>query len=106
MLPGLWLPLYIENIFKTAIKFILPYFLDRNAFKYHCKILTDDLNRVNSKEIVSILLYGYDFFVCVLGYTDEGLTPPTKKSETHAGVFSSFFCLFFVCCLSSSVLLF
>jgi len=73
MLPGLWLPLYIENIFKTAIKFILPYFLDRNAFKYHCKILTDDLNRVNSKEIVSILLYGYDFFVCVLGYTDEGL---------------------------------
>ena len=73
MLPGLWLPLYIENILKTAIKFILPYFLDRNAFKYHCKILTDDLNRVNSKEIVSILLYGYDFFVCVLGYTDEGL---------------------------------
>jgi hypothetical protein len=32
MLPGLWLPLYIENIFKTAIKFILPYFLDRNAY--------------------------------------------------------------------------
>lgn len=79
MLPGLWLPLYIENIFKTAIKFILPYFLDRNAFKYHCKILTDDLNRVNSKEIVSILLYGYDFFVCVLGYTDEGLKQIAKS---------------------------
>ena len=85
MLPGLWLPHYIENIVKTAIKFILPYFLDQNAFKYHCKILTDDLNRVNSKEIVSILSFGYDIFLCVLGYTDEGLNSP--KSRKKRGIF-------------------